>query len=133
MSRRKKQPAYHPVSKSLPVHEQFANKLLSLPRGGRIGICILFALAVTLALSPIVDTILQYRYTLETSTAPMLVAAAFGLAMYFVGWQLVIGIPGETPPARLLILWYVGVGVLALILVIVWLITGVASGNALTA
>jgi hypothetical protein len=133
MSRQKKQPAYRPVSKSLPLSGRWVNQLLSLPRVGRIALSIVFALAVTLALNPIIDSIyLQYLYTPETILAPALVAAGFGLAMYFVGWQLFIGLPGEGPPARLVILWYVGVGALAILLVVVWLVTGFASGNAPT-
>lgn len=133
MSRQKKQPAYHPVSKSVPLHSQLINQILSVPRVGRIALSMVFALAVTLALNPIIDSIyLRYLYTPETALAPALVALGFGLAMYFVGWQLFIGLPGETPPARLVILWYVGVGALAVLLVAVWLVTGFASGNAPT-
>jgi hypothetical protein len=134
MSRQKKQPAYKSVSKSLSLDARLTNQLLSVPRIGRIALSIVFALAVTLALNPIIDSIyLRYLYTPETALAPALVAAGFGLAMYFVGWQLFIGLPGEAPPARLVILWYVGVGALAILLVVVWLITGFASGNAPTA
>jgi hypothetical protein len=134
MSRTKKQRAYHPVPKSVPISDRWVNELLSLPRVGRIALSIVFALAVTLALNPIIDSIyLAYLYTPETALAPALVAAGFGLAMYFVGWQLFVGLPGEAPPARLLILWYVGVGVLAILLVVVWFVTGFASGNAPTA
>jgi len=133
MSRRKKQATSQPVSNARRLHEQWINRLVGLPRIGRVGLAILFTLAVTLALSPIVDSIyLRYLYTPETALAPALVSVAFGLAMYLVGWQVFVGLPGEPPPARLLILWYVGVGVLALLLVVLWLITGVASGSAPT-
>jgi|FLYN01.1.fsa_nt_gi hypothetical protein len=133
MSRKKKQPAYHPVAKPAP-HVQLVHKLLRLPRLGRIGLTTLFALAVTLALSPIIDSIyLRYLFTPETVLFPALASAGFGLAMYIVGWLLMIGPVGEALPARTVILWYVGVGILAVLLVLVWLITGIASGNAPTA
>lgn len=133
MSRKKKQPAYQPVSKSLPAHEQLVTQILSLPRIGRIGVAALFALAVALAVTPITDMIyLRYLYTQDSALTPALVSAGFGLAMYFVGWQLIIGPVDEIPPARMVILWYVGVGALAILLVIVWIITGIASGNAPT-
>jgi len=131
MSRKQRQQA---VTRKLPAHEQFVLWLLGLPRIGRIGVAALFALVVTLAVSPIIDTIyLRYLYTPESVLAPALVSTGFGLAMYFVGWQLIIGTVGEIPPARMVVLWYVGVGVLAFVLVVVWLITGFASGNAPTA
>jgi hypothetical protein len=53
--------------------------------------------------------------------------------MYLVGWQLIVGPVGEIPPARKMVLWYVGIGALSIALVVLWLITGVASGNAPTA
>jgi hypothetical protein len=133
MSRKKREPAYHPVSDPHRLHEQLVDSLVSLPRLARIGLAIVFTLAVTLALSPIVDSIyLRYLYTPETVLAPALVSVAFGLAMYLVGWHVLVGMSGETPPARLVILWYVGIGALAVLLVTLWLITGVASGNAPT-
>jgi hypothetical protein len=130
MSRKKSQPAYRPVSKVLPVHGHFVRRVLSLPRIARIGIVALFALAVTLTISPIIDMIyLRYLYTPETVLVPALVATGFGLVMYFVGWQLIIGTLDETPPARMVVLWYVGIGTLAILVIVLWLITGVASGN----
>jgi hypothetical protein len=133
MSRKNRQAAYHPGSKSVSVSERFVQRLLGLPRLGRIAIIALFAIAITLALNPIIDTVyLNYLYTPETVIAPALVAVAFGLAMYLVGWQLMVGTVGETPPARLVVLWYVGIGALAILLIVVWLITGVSSGNAPT-
>lgn len=126
---RKKQPAYRPVS--TPAYVPWVDRLLKLPRLARIGIAALFALSVTLALSPIVDGIyLNFLFTPETVMVPALVSAGFGLVMYVVGWQLIVGYVGEMPPARLVILWYVGVGVLALVLVMILLVTGFASGNA---
>jgi len=133
MSRKKNQPAYRPVSKVEPVYMQFIHRVLGLPRLARIGIAALFALAVTLTISPIVDTLyLSYLYTPETVIAPALVSTGFGLVMYFVGWQLIIGPVGEIPPARMMVLWYVGIGVLAIAIVVLWLVTGVTSGNAPT-
>jgi hypothetical protein len=133
MSRQKKQTAYKSVSRALPRYVRLINQLLSVPRMGRIALSMVFALAVTLALNPIIDSIyLRYLYTPETTLAPAFVAVGFGLVMYFVGWQLFIGLPGETPPARLVILWYVGVGALAILLVVIWLVTGFASGSAPT-
>jgi hypothetical protein len=133
MSRKKNQPAYHPVSKVEPGYMKIVHQVLSLPRLARIGIAVLFALAVTLTISPVVDTIyLTYLYTPKSVIAPAFVSTAFGLVMYFVGWQLIIGNVGEIPPARMMVLWYVGIGTVAIGVIVLWLITGVTSGNAPT-
>jgi hypothetical protein len=118
---------------STPLPTRLVAAILNLPRITRIFISLFFALAVTLALSPIVDNIyLTYMFTPETVIAPALLSTVFGLVMYVLGWQLIIGPVGENPPARFIILWYVGVGALAILLVAVWVVNGINVGNAPT-
>ena len=62
------------------------------PRLVRILTVALFALAVTLALSPLVDYIYdRYFFSMETRVVPSLVSSGFGLVMYLLGWWLMVG------------------------------------------
>jgi hypothetical protein len=135
MSRRQRKLMRRQLStqNTTPLQTRLVTAILKLPRIARIVISLLFALAVTLALSPIVDNIyLTYMFTPETVIVPALVSTAFGIVMYVLGWQLIIGTVGENPPARFIILWYVGIGVLAIFLVAVWMVSGITIGNAPT-
>jgi hypothetical protein len=119
-----------PTRVSLSLAGQIVERILRLPRFARIGLCALFALAVTLALSPLIDEIyLRFFFSAQTVIAPSLISAVFGLVMYVTGWLLVIGTRGETPPARLGVLWYVLVGILALIVVVFLVVRGVSLLN----
>ncbi len=124
MSRRK-QNKTAPVE-ALPLSQQLINRLVALPRVARVLIVALFALMVTLALSPLVDTIyLTYFYSYETRIIPSLVSASFGLVVYVIGWWLMVGTLGERPIARIALLWYCGTGLLALLVVVFLLLRGV--------
>ncbi len=113
------------------------NAIISLPRLVRIMLVALLALMVTLAISPMVDeiyfnTLFTPLYDIAPSVArllPSLITAAVGLTMYALGWWLIIGTVGESPQARLAILWYVGIGILALLVVIILIIRGVTLLN----
>lgn len=115
---------------NIPFQIRLIERVLHLPRLGRIVICALFALAVTLALSPLIDEIyLRFFFTSGTVILPSLVSAAFGLVMYMTGWWLIVGTVGETPPVRLVILWYLAVGILAILVVIILVFRGVSLLN----
>jgi len=127
-----RQKAWTPAA-TTPAIERWAARIFAIPRVARILIAFVFALSVTLAVSPILDSIyLNYLFTPETVVLPALIEAGFGLVMFVLGWWLIVGTVGELPPARLEMVWYFGIGALAIILVIIWLITGIASGNAPT-
>lgn len=116
---------------SIPL--QMVQRLLGLPRLVRIALCAFFALCVTLSLSPLVDAFyLQFLYTPQTVIAPALVSAGFGLAMYALGWWLVIGTVGEHPGARFLTLWYLLIGIAAVMVVSILLISGITLLNIAT-
>ncbi len=104
--------------------------ILSLPRIIRIVIAIVFALCVTLALSPMIDMIyMESFFNPETVIVPSLVSAAFGLAMYVLGWRFLIGTVGEKPQARLFVLWYIALGLMAFAVVAILVVRGVTILN----
>src|SRR5262245_36210004 len=105
---------------------RFIDGVLSLPRILRILIAVVFALCVTLALSPMIDMIyMKFFFMPQTVIAPSLVSSAFGLAMYVLGWRFMIGTVGERPEVRLVVLWYVLLGVMALAVVVILIVRGV--------
>ena len=106
-------------------------RLLALPRVVKMLIAGVLALATTLAVSPIVDELyLRFFYTRSTIIAPSLISAGIGFVMYIVGWQLIVGTVGEQPENQSPVLWYLLIGLLALILVMVWFIRLMAFGSA---
>jgi hypothetical protein len=108
----------------------FIGQLLGLPRLTRIIIAGTFALAVTLAVSPIIDEIyLRNFFSPDTRIVPSLIAATFGLGMYAAGWLTIVGTVGEDPEARPLVKIYLIVGVLALVIVAIWSIRLIIIGG----
>jgi hypothetical protein len=117
-------------ARPLTAWARFGNQVSQLPRLIRILLVALFALAVTLALSPLVDLIYDhYFFSMETRIAPALVTATFGLMMYVLGWWLIVGTVGERPAARAAMVWYFGIGVLAVVVVVYLIATGVSLLN----
>lgn len=118
--------------KAAPVSRvmQVSSRLGQLPRLVRILLVGLFALAVTLALSPLVDLIYDhYFFSTQTVIVPALVTATIGLITYMLGWWLMVGTVGEQPEARAAMLWYFGIGVLAVVIVVYLILTGVSLLN----
>ena len=116
-----------------PLTLEFVQWCLRLPRLLRIIVVAIFALAFTLAVSPLVDYLyLRYFFTEETRVLPSLVTAGIGIAFYVLGWWLLIGTVGETRPARPAVLLYVTVGILSLCLVIVLAVSGFSDAVAPT-
>lgn len=73
-----------------------------LPRIGRVLVCAVIALAATLTIRPLIDLIyLDNFYDPSTVIVPAWIATAVGIAVYVIGWRLVVGMAGETPtPSR---------------------------------
>ncbi|NWG16605.1 MAG: hypothetical protein HXY41_08220 [Chloroflexi bacterium] len=114
-----------------PALLRLVRSILGLPRLARVIMVAVFALAVTFALSPMVDVVyLHYFYDDSTVIIPSLISAGAGLLMYMLGWVLIVGTVDEEIPARLAILWYGGLGSLAVILVLIMLMIGWVNGNA---
>jgi hypothetical protein len=98
------------------------SRVLGRARLVRIGIVTVIALLVTLAVSPVVDEIyLRYFFSMDTRGLPAYVSAAFGLIAYVIGWWLVVGWSGQERQARPAVLWYLGIGIMALLVDIMWL------------
>ncbi len=105
-------------------------RVIALPRIGRITLAAVFALAVTLALTPIIDQIyLSNFFQPDTRVYPAIVSTVLGLAYYLLGWRLIIGFAGETPLPRRSILWYFSVGTAACLLVVILVVIGAISGT----
>jgi len=114
----------------LTVVYRFVNWILQLPRLTRIILAALFALAVTLVITPLVDGIyLANFYDVDTREAPALFSTALGVVFYLVGWRLIIGFAGDVPRPNRLVVGYLGVGAVACVLVIVLFIFGAISGT----
>src|SRR5215468_7605950 len=95
------------------------------PRLTRIILAAVFALAITLVITPVVDDIyIANFYDLSTREVPALFSTALGVVFYFVGWRLIIGFAGEIRPATKAVLWYLGVGTAACVLAIVLVVIG---------
>jgi hypothetical protein len=113
-----------------PVSARLVERIVHLPRLTRIGLAALFALALTLAITPIVDRIYMDRfYDPTTRGVPAMVSTALGLVFYVVGWRVIIGYVGETPPARRAVFWYAAVGVTACLLVLLLVVIGAITGT----
>ncbi len=114
-----------------PLWYDVGKWVVHLPRLARIVVDALFALAVTFAVSPLVDYIyLSYMYTDETRILPSLVSAGAGIIMYIMGWWLIIGNAGQTPPVRRGVVWFMIVGLAAVILIIALAAIGWTSATA---
>jgi len=102
------------------------NLVITLPRLGRILLVTVLALCVTVVLTPLVDIIYADNFfSEETRIVPALISAGCGVTFYVVGWWLIVGIVGEQPPPRKMILWYCGVGLFSVALLIFLIIRGI--------
>jgi hypothetical protein len=108
-----------------PLH--LIEYVLGWPRLARIVLIAVFALAVTLSLTPLIDYIYSlYFFSTATVIVPSLISAVFGLIMYMIGWWLVVGTVGEKLDARLWTLFYIILGVFAVALVGFLVVRGVS-------
>jgi hypothetical protein len=117
----------------VPGWRQVTIFILNTPRPLRMVLTAIFALAVTLAVSPLVDeAYLRYLYDPNTRVLPSLVSVGVGLVMYALGWWWLIGTLGDRPPVRWAVLLYMLAGVAAVVVVLVLLVQGYNIGNAPT-
>lgn len=106
------------------------SSILDLPRYIRLLIVVVFTLASTLAVFSVVDDIyIRFFFSEDTIIVPSLITAAIGLTMYVVGWFAMVGTVGEKPEPTPLVRIYLGFGILALILLMVWLIRLIILGS----
>src|SRR5690606_13897979 len=103
-----------------------------LPRGARIALALLFAVALTLLVTPLAHTLLGVGIFVEDSSrlvAPTIISLVAGLVFYFVGWRLMVGYAGTTPKPGTTLLAYFGLGVVVCLLALVLVIIGAISGT----
>lgn len=106
------------------------DRVIHLPRAARIALAALFALALTLVISPLVDNFYMGNfYDPATRGLPAMISTALGLVFYLVGWRQIIGYAGEMPVARASVFWYVAAGATACALVLILVIFGAVSGT----
>ena len=118
------------VQSGLAVAYRFVDWIIGLPRLTRIVLAAVFALALTLAITPLIDGIyIANFYDLNTLEAPALVSTALGVVFYLLGWRLIIGFAGDLPSASKAVLAYLSVGALACILVVILVVFGAISGT----
>ena len=131
MTKYKKQTRPKTAEEMMTFSQRVVQQIIELPRVVRILIVGLFAVAATFAVNPVIDTLyIQFLYNTDTVILPSIGAVFVGTVVYILGWLLMIGTIGETPPMRRVIVWYCLVGVLVVVLVIGALIMGLNSGNA---
>ena len=105
--------------------ERLIIRLVSLPRLARIAFAVLFAVATTLLLTPLIDGIYVQRFfDFNTRSLPAIVSTVIGIGVYFVGWVVYVGYAGETMRARRAVFWYFFYGLVVMILIVLLLITG---------
>ncbi len=121
-----------PTVKATPEPEPtVAQRVIALPRMVRIGMISMFALTLVAALFPLVDHLyLILFYSPQTTLLPSLVSALAGVAMFVLGWVLIVGWAGEQPPARPVVMWYFIGGVFIIIFVAFLMLYGMFTGSA---
>jgi hypothetical protein len=110
--------------------KRWQKSLAGIPRWGRILIVAIISLAVTLFIFPQVDSIyLYYFYNENTVIIPAYISAGIGMMMYVIGWFLIVGStaykPHEQVSSSPALVWYIGLGVLALVGCTVLLLYGI--------
>ncbi|MDX2140451.1 MAG: hypothetical protein SF123_20375 [Chloroflexota bacterium] len=125
--RLKKAPAETVVPDRNPT---LVEQALALSRGWRMFMVVVFALSFVLLITPVVDNLyVTYMFNLETRILPSIVSVVFGIAIYALGWRLLIGYIDETPKPYAITLWYILGGLacvgLALILMLIGLYSNV--------
>lgn len=114
----------------LPFVMLIMRRILGWSRLVRILLVTFFALIVTAAVFPLSDSIYIANFYLdETRILPSFVSAAFGIIMYVVGWWLLVGTRGETPPVRPAAVVYVVFGTLFTLFVLVLILNGYSTAT----
>lgn len=114
----------------VPYATYLVRKILGWSRGIRIVLITLLSMGVTAAVFPLVDLIyIRGFFDENTRILPSFVTAGIGIIMYGLGWWLLVGIRGEQRPERIGILIYVFVGILAMLLVFILIITGYSTAT----
>jgi hypothetical protein len=104
-------------------------RVVRLPRLARMGLAIGFALCLTLLLTPLIDGVYMSNFDVrEAPMLPALLSASAGVIAYLIGWRLLVGFADEAPQANGALAVYLVAGCAALLLTIVLVLLGAASG-----
>ncbi|MBZ0302122.1 MAG: hypothetical protein K8J31_20395, partial [Anaerolineae bacterium] len=83
------------LAKATAILFAVTHRIVGIPRLIRVLLVALFALAVTLSVSPLVDIIYdRHFFSVHTVMIPALVSSGLGLVMYMLGWWLMVGTVG---------------------------------------
>lgn len=106
-------------------------RVVALPRWVRITLALVFAVSLTLLVTPVVDYLyLSQFYSEGTLILPSLLSTAAGVVLYFIGWRLMVGFAGETPKPGMALFWYFVAGIVILLVALVLVVNGALSGTA---
>lgn len=116
---RRKMPKSKQPDTSLPT---FWEQITTMNRLLRLLVVVIFSMTTVLATSPLIDTLyLQLFFTPETRILPSLISMGFGLMMYMWGWIYLVGSSGQPIMISRGLKWYVYIGILTIIIVLLWM------------
>lgn len=111
-----------PTHTKRPQRRAFTEVVMGWSRLARTGIVFLGSMALALLLLPVVDQLFFSvgGVPVGQSATPSWVVLAICMSMYFSGYALVIGTPGNTPAPSPAQKWYIRVLAATVVLAIVW-------------
>jgi hypothetical protein len=113
-----------------PLEVRIVRQLAALPRLVRILLCAWVGIVVTAAVSAVVDYLyLNFLFDESTRILPSLVSAGIGIIVYGIGWWLMVGSIGAQTSVRRASIWYLLVGVLITLFLIVIAISGYSTAT----
>lgn len=105
--------------------ESIIKRILHAPRIVRIIIVAVVGILFTSLVFPLVDSIyINYFFSESTTILPSFISTGFGIAIYGVGWWLLVGTRGTELQERPIILWYIIGSVIIFALVIILILNG---------
>jgi hypothetical protein len=128
-SQRRLRPAKAPAETRMPERNPtLVEQALDLSRGWRIFMVAVFAISFVLLITPVVDNLyVTYMFAMETRVLPSIISVVFGIAIYALGWRLLIGPIDETPKPYAITRWYILGGLTCIGLALILMMIGVYS------
>lgn len=105
-----------------PWARRIAGAILHAPRILRVVLVLAFSAAVALDIALLFYLADPNLIASEQLYLPVIVAVAFGIVMYAVGWLALVWTGGDVLPAPSVVLWYLSVGLLSLVIALIWAI-----------
>jgi hypothetical protein len=117
-----------PAARQTPLSrwiDGMVRRTFRFSRIGRILVCAVIALAATLTIRPLIDLIyLDYFFDPGTVIVPAWIATAVGIAVYAIGWRLVVGMAGEAPQPGRASAYFLVIGAALVVFVVVLTVYG---------